>query len=184
VCGCHPHDDYQAGPRREYSRRTPESPFCVLILNVIAMLTLSERVTSRGLCGERQVGGDGGAVAWFAVQAELAAAGLDAVFQPDQPGPGAEAGAAGFVVADPDGQRTAGHGDLYRDGGGAGVLGRVGQRFRDDVVGADLGRLGQAAAGLHVEGDRDGAAAGQCLGRGERTPHSRVGTAPGPEASA
>src|SRR5208337_5213336 len=31
---------------------------------------------SRGLCGERQVGGDGGAAAWFAVQGELAAASL------------------------------------------------------------------------------------------------------------
>jgi len=43
------------------------------------------------------------------------------------------------------------------------VLGRVGQRFGDDVVGADLDRLGEPSAGTYLEADRDRGAAGERL---------------------
>ena len=55
--------------------------------------------------------------------------------------------------------------DLDVDDGGVGVLGHVGQRLGDDVVGGDLDRLGQPPVGPHVELDRDGGAAGQRLER-------------------
>ncbi|GAA3040486.1 hypothetical protein GCM10010464_00020 [Pseudonocardia yunnanensis] len=47
-----------------------------------------------------------------------------------------------------------------------GVLGRVGQRLGDQVVGGDLDLLGQPAIEADVEFDRDGAAAGEGLERG------------------
>jgi hypothetical protein len=41
------------------------------------------------------------------------------------------------------------------DRGGAGVLGRVGQRLGDDVVGADFYRLRQSLVYLHLQVDGD-----------------------------
>jgi hypothetical protein len=91
------------------------------------------------------------------VQREAAAEGLDAVGEADEAGVACEVGAAAAVVADADSQYTGvgvgGH--LVVDDGG-GVLGRVGQRLRDDVVGGELNRLGQPPVDADVEADGDG----------------------------
>ena len=48
-------------------------------------------------------------------------------------------------------------------GGGGGVLGGVGQRLGDDVVGGELDRIGQPTVEVDVKADGDGGAAGQRL---------------------
>jgi hypothetical protein len=74
------------------------------------------------------------------VQHEPAAEGLDAVGEADQAGAAGEVGAAAPVVANVDVQDAAERLHLDFDAGGRGVLGRVGQRRRDDVVGGELDR--------------------------------------------
>src|SRR5271166_6184027 len=71
-------------------------------------------------------------------EGELAAESLDPVFEADQSRAGAEASAAGAVVAGLNVEHVAGRLDLHRNGGCVGVLGRVGQCLGDHVVGADL----------------------------------------------
>ncbi|HYZ53482.1 MAG TPA: hypothetical protein VE733_08280 [Streptosporangiaceae bacterium] len=99
------------------------------------------------------------------MQRDLAAECLDAVLEPDQAGAVAEAGAAAPVVADADVQEAVAGGHLDIGDGGVPVLGRVGQRLGDRVVGGELDRLGQPILHLDVQADRDRGAAGQRLQR-------------------
>src|SRR4051794_11467255 len=85
---------------------------------------------------DREFGAHGRTGSAWAVKEDAAAKCLDTVLEAEQAGAVGEVGAAGAVVADreaQDGVRGAGL-DGDRDGRGARVLGRVGQRFRDDVV--------------------------------------------------
>jgi len=76
---------------------------------------------------------------------------LHAVGEPDETGPTIGQRAADPVVADEQGQlRTLGV-DHHRHLRRARVLGRVGRRLRDDVVGGDLDGIGQSRADLEVE---------------------------------
>jgi hypothetical protein len=72
----------------------------------------------------------------------VAAEGFDPVFEPDQAGAVAEARAAVPGVADAYVQDAVTFSYLDVGGGGAGVLGGVGQGFGDGVVGGGLDRLG------------------------------------------
>ena len=111
-----------------------------------------------------------------AVQGDPAADRLNPVFEPGQAGAPGEVGAAGAVVADRDPQDvTAGFG-LDGDGGGAGVLGRVGQRLGDQVICADLDLVGQPPVDADVGIDRDRAAAGACTSRCNRGTMASSGT--------
>ncbi len=87
-----------------------------------------------------------------------------------------EVGATGTVVTDRDAQDgVCGVGfDGDRDGRGAGVLGRVGQRLGDDVVRADLDLAGQPPVGAQVEMDRDRRAASERIEGGGQTPSTNI----------
>jgi hypothetical protein len=69
------------------------------------------------------------------VDGDRAAQRLDPVGQADEPGAPADLRPAGAVVADQQAQLVGGGAGLDLDGRGTGVLGRVGQRLGDDVVG-------------------------------------------------
>jgi hypothetical protein len=73
----------------------------------------------------------------------------------------ADVRAAAAVVADPHVQDALAGNDLDLGGRGAGVLGGVGQRLGDGVVGGDLDRLGQPPGRLDVKADGNCGAAGQ-----------------------
>ena len=96
-----------------------------------------------------------------AVQPDPAAERLDPILEPDQARAVAEIRAATPVVADTHLQDAVACGHLDLGGGGVRVLGRVGQRLGDHVVGGGLNRLGQPPRHLDVHADRDGRAAGQ-----------------------
>ena len=87
--------------------------------------------------------------------------------RPRSPVPPVRVGAAGAVVADRDAQDASGRRRGRRSTLTArrGVLGGVGQRLGDDVVGGDLDLLGQPLLDAHVELDRDRRAAGERLER-------------------
>ena len=108
------------------------------------------------------------------MEEDPAAERLHAVLEANEAGAAAEIGTAGAVVVDGDAQDSVcGVGlDGDRERRGAGMLGRVGQRFGDDKVGRDLDRLRETARGAHVEFDRDRGAAGECF---QRRPQSAFG---------
>ena len=97
-----------------------------------------------------------------AVERDPAADGLHAVFEAGQASAPGEVGAADAVVADRDAKDFASDLDLDADGLGAGVLGRIGQRFSDEVIGADLYRLRQPPSRRYLQVDGDRVAAGEC----------------------
>jgi hypothetical protein len=99
------------------------------------------------------------------VDGDRAAQRLDPVGQADEPGAPADLRPAGAVVAHQQAQPVGGGACLDLDGRGTGVLGRVGQRFGDDVVGGDLDRLGQPLRHGHLQLHRNGGAARQRLQR-------------------
>src|SRR6201996_5468283 len=115
--------------------------------------------------GEGEFRAQTGAGPAGAVQDDPAAERLHAVFQAGQAAAPGQAGAAGAVVADGDAQETVGAVCLDVDGRCAGVLGRVGQCLGDDVVGADLDRLGEPSVGTYLKGDGDRGAAGERVER-------------------
>jgi len=80
---------------------------------------------------------------------------LHPVLEASQAGAAAEVGAPGTVVADLEEQNIADDLDLDADSRGAGVLGSVGQRLGDDVVGADFYRLRQPLSHMHLQVDED-----------------------------
>ena len=97
--------------------------------------------TGAGLVeGQRDL--QGGARSRRAVQPEAATERLGPVPEPEQAGALAEAGAAPAVVAYPDVQDAVAFGCLDVGGGGAGVLGGVGQCLGDGVVRGDLDPFG------------------------------------------
>jgi hypothetical protein len=106
------------------------------------------------------------------VQPEVAAERLGAVSEPDEACAVGEVGAAEPVVADAHAQGVLVCGDLNVDGGGVRVLGGIGQRLRDHVVGGDLGLFGQPSCHLNIQVDRDGGAARQ---RAKRRPQPALG---------
>ncbi len=95
------------------------------------------------------------------MQPDAAAQRLHPVPEPDKAGAAAEVRAAAPVIADAHMQHAVADGHLDFGDAGAGVLGGVGERLGDRIVGGDLGRLGQPPRRAHIEADRDGAAAGQ-----------------------
>ena len=104
---------------------------------------------------------------------EVAAERFGPVLEPDQAGAVAEVRAAAAVVADAHVQDAVAFGHLDVGGGGAGVLGGVGQCFGDGVVGGGLDRLGQPPVDLDVEvgpGRRSGGPASSGPGAGRRRP--------------
>src|ERR1700758_5132949 len=124
--------------------------------------------------GEREFNVQGGSCPTRAVEGDPAADGVHAVLKAGQAGAPGEVGAADAVVVDGDVKDLSRYLDVDADGGGAGVLGRVGQRLSDDVVGADLYRLRQPAFLGHPQINADRGAAG---GR----PWGGVGGALGPD---
>jgi hypothetical protein len=80
--------------------------------------------------------------------------------------------AADAVVRDRDPQRRVALGDFDRNGLRTRVLHRIRQRFRDEVVDADLDRLGRALAEAELQVDGEGRPAGE---RTQRRLESRLG---------
>ena len=78
-----------------------------------------------------------------AVQPDPAAERLHPVLDPRQARAAGEVRPAAPVVADTDPQAAVTGSHLHLGGGGVRVLGGVGQRLGDRVVGCDLDRLGQ-----------------------------------------
>src|ERR1700758_5102003 len=113
--------------------------------------------------GEREFNVQGGSRPARAVERDPAADRLHAVFKAGQAGAPGKIGAADAVVVDGDVKDLPRYLDVDADGGGAGVLGRVGQRLSDDVVGADLYRLRQPAFLGHPQINADRGAAGEHL---------------------
>jgi len=97
-----------------------------------------------------------GAVAGAAVHGQRSADGFHPVFQADQAGAACWICAADPVVSDRDPQYAVGRVDKDVHRGSAGMLGRVRQGLRYDVVGCHLDPLGQPRRRLHVEPDRHG----------------------------
>ena len=96
------------------------------------------------------------AAARRAVHGEHAAQRLDPVLQPGQPRAPSRVGAAGTVVTHAHPQRAAGGFRIHLDNRSAGVLRRVGEHLRDDVVGGHLDRLGKPAIDPRIYVHRDG----------------------------
>jgi hypothetical protein len=94
------------------------------------------------------------------VDLEVTAKCIGPVFKPDQAGALAEVRPAAPVVVDAQVQGVVAGGDLDVRGGGARVLGGVGQGLRDGVVGGGLDRFGQPLVYVDIEADRDGGPAG------------------------
>src|ERR671934_1686736 len=108
---------------------------------------------------------EAGALPGGAVEGDRAAEGLDPVGEADEPGAAPGGGAADAVVADRQVQAAVVGPHVDVGDRRLRVLGGVGQRLGDDVVGGDLDRLGQPRLDVHVELDRDhGAAGGGPLG--------------------
>ena len=97
--------------------------------------------------GDRKLYPQAGPGTEGAVEEDPAAERLHAVLEANEAGAAAEIGTAGAVVVDGDAQDSVcGVGlDGDRERRGAGMLGRVGQRFGDDKVGRDLDRLRETA---------------------------------------
>ena len=110
----------------------------------------------------RKLAGQHGAVTRRAVEREPPAEGLGPVDKADQSRAAGERRAAYAVVRvrGPDCRVVSLDGQ--RDLGGLGVLGRVGERFRDNVIDGDLDRLGEPAQpGGDAQADRDRRPAGK-----------------------
>jgi hypothetical protein len=76
---------------------------------------------------------------------------LDSVGQPDEARPAARVGAAHSIVADRQRQGVVEHLPLDAHHSGLRMLGRIRQRFGDDVVGPYLNRLGQSSRNIHID---------------------------------
>ena len=100
-----------------------------------------------------------------AVHGDRAAERLDAVLEPDQAGAPAWISPAAAVVADAQAKGMVGRLHVDVNDGGVRVLGRIGQRFRDHVVGGDLHPLRQPRDTTDVELGRNRAAARERLQR-------------------
>jgi hypothetical protein len=74
----------------------------------------------------------------WALHGNGAAERLDAVFQPDEPGAPGRVGTTGPVIADAEPERTLDRLRVDVDDRSLRVLGRIGERLRDYVVGGDL----------------------------------------------
>jgi hypothetical protein len=77
--------------------------------------------------------------------------GLDAVCEADQAGAARQVGTADAVVAHREPKLTGDRVDADFHAGGVRVLGRIGQRLEDNVVGGHLHTLGQPGVGAKVE---------------------------------
>jgi len=94
-----------------------------------------------------------------AVYGDRAAERLDAVFEPDQAGAPDWIGPTAAIVADAQAKDTAGRLHVDVNERGVRVLGRIGQRFGDHVVGGEFHPLRQPRRTPHVELNRNRAAA-------------------------
>ena len=101
------------------------------------------------------------------VQIYVAAERLYSILDAEQPGAAGEFGTSPAVVGDLEAQSAVGpiSFDGHRDRRGPGVLGRVGQCFGDDVVGADLNLIGQPFVDAQLELNRNWRAAGHLAQR-------------------
>jgi hypothetical protein len=114
---------------------------------------------------DREVDLESGALPGGAVDRDGPPEGLDPVGEPDEAGTPPGRSATDAVVTDRQLEAVVAGLDPDVDDRRVGVLGGVGQRLGDDVVGRHLDRLSQPCRDLHLQLDRDGGAAGQRLER-------------------